>query len=288
MAGYTKLSVCVTEEQGEILAAYLAEYPFDSFDYEKGLFNAYVPTEDLEDCRAEVKSLLEEEGFIDYFFEEIEAQNWNAVWESNFDEVEVRGEVLIRAPFHKERPDYKGLEIIIQPKMSFGTGHHCTTQLMIESMLDGSPEGKRVLDMGSGTGVLAIVAAKLGAESVLAVEIDDMAEESVRENIALNGVADKIESICGDASAIEGRGFDLVLANINRNILLADMEAYDKALTVGGRLVLSGFLADDIDILVEKAASLGYKLAKRRSNDIWQSLELIKTKDERRETRDFL
>ena len=276
MAGYTKLSVCVTEEQGEILAAYLAEYPFDSFDYEKGLFNAYVPTEDLEDCRAEVKSLLEEEGFIDYFFEEIEAQNWNAVWESNFDEVEVRGEVLIRAPFHKERPDYKGLEIIIQPKMSFGTGHHCTTQLMIESMLEGSPKGKRVLDMGSGTGVLAIVAAKLGAESVLAVEIDDMAEESVRENIALNGVADKIESICGDASAIEGRGFDLVLANINRNILLADMEAYDKALTVGGRLVLSGFLAEDIEILVKKATSLGYKLAKKRTNDIWQSLELIK------------
>ena len=276
MAGYTKLSVSATEEQGEILAAYLAEYPFDSFDYEKGLFNAYAPTEELEGCRAEVKSLLEEEGFIDYFFEEIEAQNWNAVWESDFDEVEVRGEVLIRAPFHKERPDYKGLEIIIQPKMSFGTGHHCTTQLMIESMLDGSPEGKRVLDMGSGTGVLAIVAAKLGAESVLAVEIDDMAEESVRENIILNGVSDKIESICGDASAIEGRAFDIVLANINRNILLADMEAYDKTLTAGGHLVLSGFLAEDVDILVEKAASLGYKLAKRRTNDIWRSLELIK------------
>ena len=276
MAGYTKLSVSTTEEQGEILAAYLAEYPFDSFDYEKGLFNAYAPTEELEGCRAEVKSLLEEEGFIDYFFEEIEAQNWNAVWESDFDEVEVRGEVFIRAPFHKERPDYKGLEIIIQPKMSFGTGHHCTTQLMIESMLDGSPEGKRVLDMGSGTGVLAIVAAKLGAESVLAVEIDDMAEESVRENIILNGVSDKIESICGDASAIEGRAFDIVLANINRNILLADMEAYDKTLTAGGHLVLSGFLAEDVDILVEKAASLGYKLAKRRTNDIWRSLELIK------------
>ena len=276
MAGYTKLSVSATEEQGEILAAYLAEYPFDSFDYEKGLFNAYAPTEELEGCRAEVKSLLEEEGFIDYFFEDIEAQNWNAVWESNFDEVEVRGEVLIRAPFHKERPDYKGLEIIIQPKMSFGTGHHCTTQLMIESMLDGSPEGKRVLDMGSGTGVLAIVAAKLGAESVLAVEIDDMAEESVRENIILNSVSDKIESICGDASAIEGRAFDIVLANINRNILLADMEAYDKTLTAGGHLVLSGFLAEDVDILVEKAASLGYKLAKRRTNDIWRSLELIK------------
>lgn len=278
MAGYTKLSVCITEEQGEILAAFLAEYPFDSFDYEKGLFNAYIPTDELEDCRAEVKSLLEEEGFIDYFFEEIEVQNWNAVWESNFDEVEVRGEVLIRAPFHKERPDYKGLEIIIQPKMSFGTGHHCTTQLMIESMLDTSSSGKRVLDMGSGTGVLAIVAAKLGAESVLAVEIDDMAEESVRENIVLNGVADKIESICGDATAIEGREFDIVLANINRNILLADMEAYDKTIVAGGRLVLSGFLAEDVAILVEKASSLGYELSRRRTNDIWQSLELIKTK----------
>ena len=279
MASYTKLSVCITEEQGEILAAYLAEYPFDSFDYEKGLFNAYIPTDELEDCRAEVKSLLEEEGFIDYFFEEIEVQNWNAVWESNFDEVEVRGEVLIRAPFHKERPDYKGLEIIIQPKMSFGTGHHCTTQLMIESMLDTSPNGKRVLDMGSGTGVLAIVAAKLGAENVLAVEIDDMAEESVRENIALNGVTEKIESICGDATAIEGREFDIVLANINRNILLADMEAYDKTIVAGGRLVLSGFLAEDVDILVEKASSLGYELSRRRTNDIWQSLELIKTKN---------
>ena len=119
MAGYTKLSVCATEEQGEILSAYLAEYPFDSFDYEKGVFNAYAPKESMAECRSEVTQLLEEEGFVDYFFEDIEAQNWNAVWESNFDEVEVRDEVLIRAPFHKERPNYKGLEIIIQPKMSF-------------------------------------------------------------------------------------------------------------------------------------------------------------------------
>ena len=278
MAAYTKLSIYATEEQGEIIAAYLSEFSFDSFDYQDGVQGAYIPTSEIEECRADVESMLEEEGFLNYFFEDIEAQNWNAVWESNFDEVEVRGEVLIRAPFHKERANYKGLEIIIQPKMSFGTGHHCTTQLMIESMLDSSPEGKRVLDMGSGTGVLAIVAAKLGAESVLAVEIDDMAEESVRENITLNGVDDKIESICGDATAIEGRAFDIVLANINRNILLADMEAYDKTIVAGGRLVLSGFLAEDVDILVKKASSLGYELAKRRTNDIWQSLEFVKTK----------
>jgi ribosomal protein L11 methyltransferase len=128
---------------------------------------------------------------------------------------------------------------------------------------------------------LAIVAAKLGAKNVLAVEIDDMAEESVRENIALNGVEEKIESVCGDAAAIEGREFDIVLANINRNILLADMEAYDKTLVAGGHLVLSGFLEEDIDILVAKAASLGYELTKQRSNDIWYSLELIKTKNDK-------
>ena len=278
MAAYTKLSIHATEEQGEIIAAYLSEFPFDSFDYSDGIQGAYIPTSEVESCRAEVESMLESEGFLNYFFEDIEVQNWNATWESDFEEVEVRGEVLIRAPFHKERPDYQGMEVIIQPKMSFGTGHHCTTQLMIEALLDGEIENKRVLDMGSGTGVLAIVAAKLGAESVLAVEIDDMAEESVRENIALNGVADKIESVCGDASAIEGEKFDIVLANINRNILLADMEAYSATLPQGGKLVISGFLAEDVEILVEKASSLGYELAKHRTNDIWQALELIKTK----------
>ena len=233
MANYTKLSIYATEEQGDILTAYLSDFPFDSFDYTDGLLNAYIPQSEFEVYHDEIEILLHNEGILDYYFEDIESQNWNAVWESNFEEVEVRNKVLIRAPFHTPRPNYNGLDVIIQPKMSFGTGHHCTTQLMIESMLDGSVEGKRVLDMGSGTGVLAIVAAKLGAERILAVEIDDMAEESVRENIALNGVEDKVESICGDVSAIEVREFDIVLANINRNILLADMEAYDKTLTVG-------------------------------------------------------
>ena len=277
MAAYTKLSVYATEEQGEILSAYLADFPFDSFDYDGELLNAYAPQSDMAEFRQAVEDMLEGEGFIDYFFEDIEAQNWNASWESDFEEVEVRGEVLIRAPFHPERPDYKGMEVIIQPKMSFGTGHHSTTQLMIESLLDGAVEGKRVLDMGSGTGVLAIVAAKLGADSVLAVEIDDMAEESVCENIELNEVTEKVESICGDAKAIEGRKFDIVLANINRNILLADMEAYDKTLNVGGKLVMSGFLAEDVEILTEKAQSLGYELVNHRTNDVWQALEFIKS-----------
>lgn len=273
MAAYTKLSIYATEEQGEILSAYLADFPFDSFDYDGEMLNAYAPQSDMEGLRQEVETMLEGEGFINYFFEDIEAQNWNASWESDFEEVEVRGEVLIRAPFHQEHPGYQGLEVIIQPKMSFGTGHHSTTQLMIEALLDGEIKGKRLLDMGSGTGVLAIVAAKLGASGVLAVEIDDMAEESVRENIELNGISEKVESICGDAKAIEGREFDIVLANINRNILLADMEAYTATMPNGGKLVISGFLAEDVEILKEKAQSLGYTLTNHRTNDVWQALE---------------
>ena len=276
MATYTKLSIHATEEQGEILAAYLAEFPFDSFDYVEDMFNAYIPQSELEGCRAKVEQLLEEDGFLDYYFEDIEAQNWNALWESNFEEVEVRDKVFIRAPFHKARPNYKGLEIIIQPKMSFGTGHHATTRLMVEMLLGAHLNGKRVLDMGSGTGVLAIVAAKLGAESVLAVEIDDMAEESVRENILLNDVGERVKSVCGDARAIGGEKFDLVLANINRNVLLADMAAYASTLSKGGELVISGFLAEDVPMLQRKAKSLGLKKVKLLSHDEWQAVQFVK------------
>ena len=147
---------------------------------------------------------------------------------------------------------------------------------MIESLLDGNIEGKQILDMGSGTGVLAIVAAKLGAVRVLAVEIDDMAEESVRENIELNGVADKVESICGDASAIAGREFDIVLANINRNILLADMESYVTTLQSGGSLVISGFLEEDIEPLTKRAKSLGLKHVEQLACQEWRAVMYTK------------
>lgn len=276
MAVYTKLSINASEEQGDILTAYLADYPFDSFDYADGLLNCYIPQAAFEECSGEIEDLLHSEGILDFYFEDIEPQNWNAVWESNFEEVEVAGKVLIRAPFHKQRSVYSGLEVIIQPKMSFGTGHHATTRLMVEMLLGSDLVGKRLLDMGSGTGVLAIVAAKLGAESVLAVEIDDMAEESVRENIILNDVTNKIVSVCGDASAIEGERFDIVLANINRNILLTDMEAYAKTLTNGGELIISGFLAEDIEALTKHANKLGFDRSGKLSHKEWQALRFTK------------
>lgn len=279
MANYTKLSIHATEEQGEILAAYLAEFPFDSFDYGEGLLNAYIPQSEFEPLRNDVEELLHNEGILDYYFEDIEAQNWNALWESNFEEVEVKDKVLIRAPFHDPRPNYKGLEVIIQPKMSFGTGHHATTRLMVEMLLGSKVEGRRILDMGSGTGVLAIVAAKLGAKSVLAVEIDDMAEESVRENIVLNGVADKVVSVCGDVAAIEGERFDIVLANINRNVLLADMKAYAATLSHGGELIMSGFLEEDIPLLLKKAKTLGLKLVGELAHEEWRAIRVQNTRN---------
>ena len=279
MANYTKLSINATEEQGEILAAYLAEFPFDSFDYGDGLLNAYIPQSEFEPLRNDVEELLHNEGILDYYFEDIEAQNWNALWESNFEEVEVKDKVLIRAPFHDPRPNYKGLEVIIQPKMSFGTGHHATTRLMVEMLLGSKVEGRRILDMGSGTGVLAIVAAKLGAADVLAVEIDDMAEESVRENIVLNGVAEKIVSVCGDAKAIEGERFDIVLANINRNVLLADMKAYAATLSHGGELIMSGFLEEDIPLLLKKAKTLGLKLVGELAHEEWRAIRVQNTRN---------
>ena len=258
------------------MAAYLEEFPFDSFDYQEGCFGAYAPQSDIEPFRPAIVAVAKEAGFEHFSFEDIESQNWNAVWESDFEEVDVQGRVLIRAPFHAERADYEGLQVVIQPKMSFGTGHHATTQMMVEMLLESELEGKRLLDMGSGTGVLAIVAAKLGAESVLAVEIDDMAEESVRENIELNGVAEKVVSICGDATAIEGRAFDIVLANINRNVLLADMEAYATTLSEGGELIMSGFFEEDIEILLKKAKRFGLKKVEQLSHDEWRAIRLKK------------
>ena len=146
-------------------------------------------------------------------------------------------------------------------------------------MLGSKVEGRRILDMGSGTGVLAIVAAKLGAKDVLAVEIDDMAEESVRENIVLNEVADKIVSVCGDVAAIESERFDIVLANINRNVLLADMKAYAATLSHGGELIMSGFLEEDIPLLLKKAKTLGLKLVGELAHEEWRAIRVQNTRN---------
>lgn len=263
---YIALNVAVADaDRAEILTAELADFPFESFETEGGILKAYIPAERLVDCKAGVDELLARYG-VDGRYIAIETQNWNALWESNFPEVDVEGRLRIRAPFHAPAPEGV-MEVVVMPKMSFGTGHHATTWLMSREVLDMELAGRRGLDMGSGTGVLAIVAVKCGAAHVDAVDIDDWADENCRENIAANSVADRIEPMLGDVRRIAGRHYDFMLANINRNILLADMAAYVATLAPGGELVMSGFLEPDVEAIVACAENLGMtKLAVREKN----------------------
>jgi len=261
----------------EILVAQLAEIGFDSFvDTDNGT-KAYVPEDafdqpDFDALILNYQSLDE----VDISFEQhfIPMQNWNATWESSFDPVYVGDDLAIVAPFHRNIRDTK-IQINIEPKMSFGTGHHQTTRLMSRALLDLDKVPSRVLDMGSGTGVLAILAEKLGAEQVLAIDIEAWAFENAIENAARNG-CDRIEVLLGDAGLLQGKVFDLILANINKNVLLTDMEIYSKSLNANGLLFLSGFFISDNEMLVDCAKKTNLALVKSYSEENWSCLILVK------------
>lgn len=265
---YTVLHIAVSDdEQAEILTAELADFPFESFETEGGLLKAYIPAVRLSGCKTDVDALLARRG-VEGRYAVIPTQNWNASWESDFPPVDVEGRLRIRAPFHDPAPAGE-MEAVVLPRMSFGTGHHATTWLMSRAVLGLGVAGRTGLDMGSGTGVLAIVAAKCGARHLDAVDIDDWADANCRENIAANGVADRIEPMLGDVRRIAGRRYDFILANINRNILTADMAAYAAALLPGGDLVMSGFLAADVEAIEAAAAREGLFPVARAERDGW-------------------
>lgn len=273
---YIELTIPVNNaEQAEILTAWLADYPFDSFTTERTQLKAYIPQQQLADCKEEVDALLTEQGIAGARYVSIEAQNWNALWESNFEPVDVDGRIYIRAPFHA-KPAGDAMDIVIMPKMSFGTGHHATTHLMSATLADLDLTGLHGLDMGSGTGVLAIIAVLRGATHLDAVDIDEWADENCRENIATNGVADHITPILGDASTIEGRHYDFILANINRNILLADMPRYEATLATGGTLLMSGILECDIEAITAGAEELGMQVVETRLRNGWAMVRVQK------------
>lgn len=268
---YIEINIPVRDlTESEIMMAALADLPFESFEQGDTFLKAYIPEGEFELCRGEVDEIIRATG-VAYTVCEIEQQNWNEVWESNFEPVDVDGRVVIRAPFHDE-PAAAEVDVVIMPKMSFGTGHHATTWLMTAAVMDMDVSGLRGLDMGSGTGVLAIVAARRGAVHVDAVDIDEWAWENCRENVAANNVGDVVVPIQGDVSAIEGRVYDFILANINRNILLADMGAYVRALYPDGVLVMSGILESDIPAISDKAQSLGLTVAATRTRDGWAAI----------------
>ncbi len=273
---YVELNIPISESEiSEILTAELADFPFESFTEQGGQLKAYIPQDRLADCKESVDELLERYSIVGARYISIETQNWNAQWESNFEVVEVDREILIRAPFHAPNPEFR-TEVVIMPKMSFGTGHHATTYLMSSMLSKIDVRGLRGLDMGSGTGVLAIIAVKYGAAAVDAIDIDEWADENCRENIEQNGVAGAITPMLGDAALLEGRSYDFIVANINRNILLGDMHRYVATLAAGGTLLMSGFFVEDVEVLRQKGESLGLKYESVCERDGWALLHLTK------------
>ncbi|MBI1267739.1 MAG: 50S ribosomal protein L11 methyltransferase [Cryomorphaceae bacterium] len=252
----------------DILLAELSDTNAESFvETETGLI-AYFPEEiaafSLEGYMVNAMEGVE----VTFELQVIERENWNAAWEAAFQPIIVSEKLGVKAPFHAATGCE--MDLIIQPKMSFGTGHHDTTWLMLNEMLLLNFNTKHVLDMGSGTGVLAILAEKMGAIKIDAIDIDDWSTENCQENMDLNACS-IIRPIQGDASAIKAN-YDIVLANINRNVLTADMHIYVAAMNPNAYLLLSGFFISDREILISKAESLGLKHLKSNARNDWSCL----------------
>ncbi|MFC6269392.1 50S ribosomal protein L11 methyltransferase [Frigoriflavimonas asaccharolytica] len=257
----------------EILMAVLIEVGFDSFTEETDGILGYIQKDIFnEEDLKNLEIFHNEEINIEYSFSEMPNINWNEEWEKNFDPINIEDKVLIRAEFH-ESGDFEH-EIIIQPKMSFGTGHHATTYLMIQQMLDMDLKNKKVLDMGCGTSVLAIFAKQNGAAETLAIDIDEWSVENSIENAARNEVELIIEQ--GTAENLGKENFDIILANINRNILISDIPTYVSVLNAGGKLLLSGLCFFDVDDILEVCTENNLTLEKKIQREEWVSLLLSK------------
>ena len=268
---YVELNISVTDPmQAEILTALLSDYPFEAFAEEDGALKAYIQEADYDECHDEVEQIIKGQE-VDFAASPVVQQNWNAEWESGFEPVEVAGErpILIRAPHHASAQEGV-IDVVIAPRMSFGTGHHATTALMSQTIASMGFEGKRGLDMGCGTGVLAIVALKCGAEQMTAVDIDDWACDSCRDSIVLSGVEDKVDVRCGSIEqVVAGEKYDFILANINRNILISMMPSFADLLPAGGELLMSGFLREDVVYIEASAAEQGFAMENIIEREGW-------------------
>ncbi len=275
---YIELTVIVEpKEQGcDILIAKLSELGFESFVESDNGFLSYIQEEQYD--KILVKLVFSDYGDlfkISYTSKSIPQQNWNKEWESNFQPIDVDGKCYIRAPFHEAKINYE-YDVIIEPKMSFGTGHHDTTQLMIQKLMRLDVKNKSLLDMGCGTGVLAIVASMMSADPITAIDIDEWSYENSIENLQKNTINNVVVHK-GNVQILAGRLFHTILANINKNVLLADMPVYVQALEKKGNLVLSGFFETDVNELAGKAITLGLKLEEKVVSNQWTMLHFINT-----------
>ena len=258
-----------SQEIREILTSLLAEEYFESFAEEEEELIAYIRADNY--IRGKVEQIC---GQLEVKFTEkrIPDQNWNAEWEKNFEPVLIAGKSYIRAPFHAPRPDYP-YEIIIEPKMSFGTAHHETTAMMIEVMMQMDFMGRKVLDMGCGTGILAVLADKMGAKEVDAIDNDIWAYNNALENVEKNH-ASFVTVKMGDVDAA-GSGYDIIVANINRNILISHLPEYSKRIDKG-ELLMSGFYEEDLDMIRQAAALNAFVLDQSITKNRWVAARFIK------------
>ena len=260
----------------EILIAELGEKPFESFEEHEYGVSAYIQEPlHYEGIVDDIFLLNSKEFEVTFTVEKIEQVNWNEEWEKHYDPIFVDDKVYVRASFHPSNPDFQ-YEIVINPKMSFGTGHHATTYLMISHQMEIEHSGKRVLDIGSGTGILAIMAHLLGAIDTEAFDTDEWCVENGNENFDLNGM-NSVKMGHGTIREVKPEGtFDIVLANINKNVLLDEMEVYCGLVKKSGRLLLSGFYEQDVDDIVKKAASNHFQVINLKTKDQWAALALEK------------
>lgn len=278
MNAFLKLELTLNPVQpaSDVAIAWLSEVGFDMFENTETGVVVHAPWGQVEpsDWEAVIARLQQMPGVTAVAAEQerIEAANWNAAWEADYAPIDVDGLACMRAPFHAAPEG--GLDLIIQPQMSFGTGHHATTWQMLRQLLNQPVAGQSVLDMGCGTGVLAIAAKKLGAQRVVAIDIDEWSYENTQSNAALNAITD-MEILHGDATLLQQfpHAFDGICANINRNILVADWAAYDAALKPGGWALMSGFYPSDVAHLTTEAAAHGWALKGEWERDGWACVQ---------------
>ncbi len=270
------ITIRPVEPGREILISDLSDIDFEGFlETDEGV-EAYIEEAELDMKKVQevFKHLREADFEISHTSSVAEEKNWNEEWEKNFDPVEIKDLCRIRAPFHESKTGFKQ-EILIMPKMSFGTGHHATTSLMVEYLMTTKVESP-LLDMGSGTAVLAILARILGVEDVTAIDIDEWAFENAPDNCELNNISD-IEILMGDASLLGPKKFNTVMANINRNVLLEDIPKYSDVLHKNGQLFVSGFYVEDLDLIKEVAVRSGFIFNGNLVKDNWVSARFIKS-----------
>lgn len=263
-----------TETNREILIAYLSQLDFESFDENENEVNAFFPngkisTETINNCVDEIPFQ------VDFLCEEMPDINWNEEWEKNyFQPLLINNQVVIRAPFHKEYPQAQ-YEIVIEPNMAFGTGNHETTSLMMSHLSEINLEGQTVLDMGCGTGILGIYAAMQGAQKITAIDIDSWSFEATVENSRLNNITN-LDAFIGDAQLLGKKQFDIILANIQKNIILQDLEKYVSVLNEDGLLILSGFYKNDLEAILGKASELLLMKREIKEQNNWIAISLQK------------